>query len=76
MTVEEIEAAILNLDARTRASLARKLLLTLEDLSVEENMALWIEESERRLQELRTDISRSVDADEAFAEARRALKNT
>jgi ABC-type uncharacterized transport system ATPase component len=76
MTIEEIEAAVLELDARTRARLARKLLLTLEDLSVEENMALWVEESERRLLELRADASRAMDGDEAVAEARRALETT
>ena len=75
MTLEEIESAIFRLDIKTRAQLARKLLLSLEDLSVEENLALWIEESERRLQELRADPGQSVEADEAIAEARASLEH-
>jgi ABC-type uncharacterized transport system ATPase component len=75
MTLEEIESAIFRLDVQTRAKLARKLLLSLEDLSVEENLALWVEESERRLQDLRADSSQAMDADEAIAEARASLQN-
>ena len=73
MTLEELESAIFNLDLQSRAKLARKLLLSLEDLSVEENLELWVQESERRLQELRTDPGLAVDADEAIAEARSTL---
>ena len=75
MTLEEIESAIFRLDVQARARLARKLLLSLEDLSIEENLALWVEESERRLQELRADPGRAVDAEEALAEARASLEN-
>ena len=70
MTLEEIEIAISSLDIQARAKLARKLLLSLEDLSVEENLELWVQESERRLQELRADPGLAVDADGAIAEAR------
>ncbi len=75
MTLEEIESAIFRLDVRDRAKLARKLLLSLEDLTVEENLGLWTEESERRLQELREDPTLAVDADEAIAQARASLTN-
>lgn len=74
MTIEEIETAISKLDRQSRARLVRKLLMSLEDLSVEENLALWIEESERRLQELRSDPEQAVDADEAIACARSSLR--
>lgn len=74
MTIEELESAIFSLDIQSRAKLARKLLLSLEDLSVEENLELWVQESERRLQELRTDPGSAVDADEAIADVRASLE--
>jgi putative addiction module component (TIGR02574 family) len=70
VTLEEIEAAIMKLDARDRARLARKLLLSLEDMSVQENLELWAQESERRLEELRADPEQAIDADTVMAEAR------
>lgn len=74
ITMEELESAIFRLDVQDRARLARKLLVSLEDLSVEESLALWVEESNRRLQELRADPGLAVDADEAIAEARASLQ--
>jgi hypothetical protein len=74
MTSEELESAISRLDVKDRARLARKLLVSLEDLSVEENLELWVEESKRRLEELRADPGLAVDADEAIAEARASLQ--
>ncbi len=74
MTIEELESAIFRLDVQDRARLARKLLVSLEDLSVEENLELWVEESKRRLQELRADPGLAVDADEAIAEIRATLQ--
>jgi hypothetical protein len=76
MTLEEIESAIMKLDVQSRARLARKLILSLEDLSVQENLALWAQESERRLQELRADPEQAIDADAAMIEARRSLENS
>jgi len=76
MTIEELESAIFSLDVQARAKLARKLLLSLEDLSVEENLEFWVQESERRLQELRADPGLAVDADEAIAEVRASLKHS
>jgi hypothetical protein len=76
MTLEEIESAILKLDVQNRARLARKLLLSLEDLSVRANLELWVEESERRLRELRADPEQAIDADAAVAEARASLDNS
>ena len=74
MTIEELESAIFRLDIQARARLARKLLLSLEDLSVEENLELWVQESERRLQDLRADPGLAVDADEAIADVRASLE--
>ena len=48
MSTKEIEAAVLRLVPRDRARLAGKLLESLEDLSDEENEAIWAQEAERR----------------------------
>ena len=74
MTLEELESAISRLEVQDRARLAHKLLMSLEDLSVEENLELWVEESKRRLEELRVDPGIAVDADEAIAAVRASLQ--
>ena len=76
MTIEELESAIFNLDLQARAKLVRKLLLSLEDLSIAENLELWVQESERRLQELRADPGLAVDADESIAEVRTSINHS
>ncbi len=48
MSIEEIEAEALKLDAKARARLAERLLESLETLSEQENERLWAEEAERR----------------------------
>jgi len=48
MTFDEGQAEVLTLDPKARASLARKLLESLEALSDGENAQQWAEESERR----------------------------
>jgi hypothetical protein len=48
MSTDDIEAAVLKLDAQARARLAKKLLESLEILSDEDNERLWTEEADRR----------------------------
>lgn len=48
MSIDDIEAEVLRLDPQARARLAKKLLESLENLSVEENERLWAEEADRR----------------------------
>jgi hypothetical protein len=48
MSIDELEAEVLKLEAQARARLAARLLDSLESLSVEENERLWLEEAERR----------------------------
>ena len=48
MSIDELEAQVLQLDPEQRARLAAKLLASLEELSEEENAHLWAEEAERR----------------------------
>ncbi|MDP2391466.1 MAG: addiction module protein, partial [Acidobacteriota bacterium] len=48
MSIEELEAAALKLEPKSRARLAERLLESLEQLSPEENARIWAEEAERR----------------------------
>ena len=47
MTIDELEAAALMLDAKGRARLAERLLESLESLSPEENAQIWADEAQR-----------------------------
>ncbi len=48
MSLDDLESEALKLDPKARARLAEKLLESLENLSEDENAALWAEEAERR----------------------------
>jgi hypothetical protein len=68
--LEEIESEILRLDHHKRASLAKTLLESLEDLSAEEYDQLWTEEAEARYADFQAGGSRAIDGDEVFRRAR------
>lgn len=74
MTLEEIEAATLRLDAKSRARIAEKLLASLEELSDEEKLQLWADEAERRDAELDADSTLARPGTEVLREARSRLK--
>ena len=74
MTIDEIKREALQLDPSTRASLARDLLESLDDLSEAEIEQLWLEESRRRLEEVTSGAVETVSADEALAKARAARR--
>ena len=74
MANEEIEAAALRLDPRSRARLAGRLIESLETLSPEENAKIWIEEALRRNVELDADPGTGRDADNVHRDARARLK--
>lgn len=74
---ERLEAEVLDLPQRERARLARRLIASLEDETEEdpaEVEAAWEEEIRRRLDEHRTGTSRSIPAEDVFAEARSRLR--
>lgn len=48
MKLEDLEAAALQLEPRSRARLAERLLESLDDLSPDENTRIWVEEAQRR----------------------------
>ncbi len=74
MDIEKLEAEALKLDSKSRAKLAERLLVSLEELSEQENSQLWAAEAQRRDAEMDADPSSSSPADEVFREARSRMK--
>ena len=70
MTIDDLEAAVLQLEPKARARLAERLLDSLEELSPEENAWIWAEEAERRAAAIDAGMLSSRPADEVFREAR------
>jgi hypothetical protein len=70
MKIEDLEAAALNLDPKSRARLAERLLESLEHLTPEENARIWAEEAQRRADALDAGTLSSRSADDVFREAR------
>ena len=73
MSINEIEAEIKNLDLKDRATLAKWIVESLDDLSEAEVEALWAEEAERRLDELEHGLATEIPAKEALCRARAAI---
>ena len=73
-SARELESKALRLSAKERARLAERLISSLEGLSDPEADALWLEEAERRLDELESGESALVPADEVFRESRHKLR--
>ena len=72
MTIDELKREALQLDASTRASLARDLLGSLDSLSEAEVERLWLEEAVRRDEEMVSGKVQPIPMDEVFAELRAA----
>ena len=70
MTIDELRREALQLDAATRAELARDLLVSLDDLSEAEVERLWLEEAVRRDEEMVSGKVKLIPMDEVFAELR------
>ena len=73
MSMKELEAEVLKLDAKSRARLAGKRLESLENLSEEENARLWAEEAQRRDAEMDAHPDADASAKDVFREARAKL---
>ena len=69
MSIQELEAEVLKLDPKARATLAGKLLSSLEELSEEEVTQLWAEEAQRRDAQMDTDPDSELPAEDVFREA-------
>ncbi|MBI2231166.1 MAG: addiction module protein [Deltaproteobacteria bacterium] len=70
----EILKSAMSLDVRDRATLAEKLLASLEELSEEEAEHLWAEEAQRRLEEHRSGRAKAVRAEEVHKKAERLFR--
>ena len=70
----EILKSALSLKVRDRATLAEKLLASLEEITEEEAEQLWAEEAERRLNEYRAGRAEAVPADEVHKKAERLFQ--
>lgn len=72
--IEELAREALELDAVSRAELARTLVDSLEDLPEEELDRLWGEEGERRYDEFLAGRVQAYPAEEVFARIRARKK--
>lgn len=73
-TLEDLEDQALRLPEKSRAELAKVLLLSLTEADEEETDRIWAEEAESRYQELRRGEVEGQDSDEVLREARARLK--
>ena len=73
MSIKEIAAEIKKLDLKDRATLAKWIVESLDELSEAEVEALWVEEAERRLDELEGGPVTEIPAKEVLRRARAAI---
>lgn len=73
MNTEQLEAEIMKLSIDVRARLAERIILSLDAPSDEENLLLWVQETERRLKDLREGKAKEVAAEDVFRRARAAI---
>jgi hypothetical protein len=74
MSIDEIEATVLQLAPSDRARLAERLLESLDQLSDEENERLWADEAIRRDHELDEGPTSGRDAAQVMRDALANLK--
>jgi hypothetical protein len=72
MNIDDVRREALALDLAERARLARDLLRSLDDLSESEIEQLWLDEAERRRQEVVSGAVDTVAMADALAEVRAA----
>jgi putative addiction module component (TIGR02574 family) len=68
--LKDVASQALELDRRSRATLAKQLLDSLEGLSEAENEQLWVAEAERRYTEFRRGKIKAVPGPAVFTRAR------
>jgi hypothetical protein len=73
MSLKELETEIKKLDLKDRATLAKWIVESLDDLSEAEIEALWVEEAEWRLDEMELGQVAEIPAEEALGKARKAI---
>jgi putative addiction module component (TIGR02574 family) len=70
----EVLRNAMSLDVHDRATLAERLLASLEELSEEEAERLWAEEAQRRLEEYRAGRAKAVPAEAVHEKAARLFR--
>ncbi len=73
--VEKLAIELLGLPASARAELARKLIASLEDTDDGDVDALWLEEAERRLSEIREGKVHGEPAEQVLSQIRGKLES-
>lgn len=73
MSLEDLEAEIKRLPLKERGTLAKRILESLDNLSESEIEALWVEEAERRADELEQGLAVGIPAEEVLRRARAAI---
>ena len=74
VNLAEVLKNALSLEVRDRATLAERLLASLEEISEEEAERLWAEEAERRLDEYRSGRAQAIQAEEVRVKAERLFR--
>ncbi|PPD21454.1 MAG: addiction module antitoxin RelB [Methylomonas sp.] len=69
-----MDSAALHLPVSERAKLAHRLLLSLENLSDTELQEVWLDEAQRRADEIDQGLVELISAEEVSAKARLLLK--
>ncbi len=73
MSLDELVAEVKKLSLEDRAALAKRIVESLDELSESEIEALWVQEAERRLEELEQGRATEIPAEEVLRRARAAL---
>jgi putative addiction module component (TIGR02574 family) len=73
-SARELESEALKLSPKERARLAERLISSLDQETDPEAQRLWLQEAERRLDELESGSVSGVPADQVFEKARSTLR--
>ena len=73
MSLEELVAEVKKLSLEDRAALAKRIVESLDELSESEIEALWVQEAQRRLEELEQGRAIEIPAEEVLRRARAAI---
>ena len=73
-SVREIESKALQLQPKERACLAQRLISSLDSESDRDAEQAWLEEAERRLDELESGKVAGISAEQVFEKARSTLR--
>lgn len=73
MSLKKIESEIKKLNLKDRAMLAKWIVESLDNLSDSEIEALWVEEAERRMDEMEQGMTAELSTEEVLRRARMAI---